>query len=90
MRRVLPSWIGHTDLRAPEETDLVGVGPVAQALDARLFDQAFLLTDHAEERIRRYREWLAAHAGGTTLSLVPVSLRTLTEITLPCAKRAKP
>ena len=48
MHRVLLSWIGHTDLRAPEETDIVGVGPVAQALDARPFDEAFLLTDHEE------------------------------------------
>ena len=34
MRKVLVSWIGHTDLRAPEESEAVGVGPVAQALIA--------------------------------------------------------
>ena len=79
MHRVLLSWIGHADLRAPEETDIVGVGPVAQALGARPFDQAFLLADHEEERIRRYREWLAARTGGAALNLIPVSLTRPTE-----------
>ena len=79
MHSVLLSWIGHTDLRAPEETDIVGAGPVAQALDARPFDQAFLLTDHEEERVRRYREWLAARTGGVALNLIPVSLTRPTD-----------
>ena len=57
----------------------MGVGPVAQALDARPFDQAFLLADHDEKRIRRYREWLAARTGGAALNLIPVSLTRPTE-----------
>ncbi len=43
MRRVLLSWIGQTDLRAPIEQAVVGLGPIAQALEARAFDEAFLL-----------------------------------------------
>ncbi|MYH31242.1 MAG: sigma-54-dependent Fis family transcriptional regulator [Acidobacteria bacterium] len=74
MRSVLLSWIGHTDLRAPEETDVAGVGPVAQALRARAFDHAFLVTDHDGEPVSRYREWLDARADGTVLSLLHESL----------------
>ena len=79
MRSVLLSWIGHTDLRAPEETDVTGVGPVAQALGARAFDHAFLVTDHDGEPISRYREWLDARAGGTVLRLLHEPLTGPTE-----------
>ena len=79
MRSVLLSWIGHTDLRAPEETDVAGVGPVAQALGARAFDHAFLVTDHDGEPASRYREWLAARAAGTVLRLLHEPLTGPTE-----------
>ena len=79
MRSVLLSWIGHTDLRAPEETDVTGVGPVAQALGARAFDHAFLVADHDGEPISRYREWLDARVAGTVLSLLHEPLTGPTE-----------
>ena len=45
VRRVLVCWIGHTDLRAPEESEAVWfLGPVAQALGAGSYDDAFLLS----------------------------------------------
>ena len=59
MRRVLVSWIGRTDLRAPAESDSVGLGPIAQALEARDFDEAFLLSDYPETEVKRYVKWLA-------------------------------
>ena len=61
MRKILVSWIGHTDLRAPNESESVGVGPVAQALGAGSYDDTFLLTDHEEETVRRFVRWLNAH-----------------------------
>ena len=67
MSRVLVTWIGHTDLRAPEEKADIGVGPVVQALSARTFDRAFLITDHQGEAIRSYRKWLEQHSGGADL-----------------------
>ena len=79
MRSVLLSWIGHADLRAPEDGDAAGVGPVAQALGARAFDQAFLVTDHDGEPVSRYREWLDARAGGTVLNLLHEPLTGPTE-----------
>lgn len=58
MRKVLVAWIGNTDLRAPAETKPVGVGPIAQAIDARTFDEIFLLSDYEEEKVTPYIRWL--------------------------------
>ena len=58
MRRVLVTWIGNTDLRAPKETDVVGVGPIAQALDKAPFDEAFLISDHDEREVTTFLRWL--------------------------------
>ena len=64
MREVMISWIGHTDLRAPAEEVETGVGPVAQALENRRFDEAYLLTDHEAGAVRRYLGWLEARTPG--------------------------
>lgn len=58
MRNVLVSWIGSTDLRAPKEGEVVGVGPVAQALETRPFDEAFLVTDYDEREVTPFIRWL--------------------------------
>ncbi len=60
MATVLLSWIGNTDLRAPEDSDEVGLGPVAQALDARDFDEVHLITDYNLDRVQAYVDWLRA------------------------------
>lgn len=60
MRKVLVAWLGKTDLRAPTEPDAVGVGPVAQALDARPFDEALLLSDYDERVVAPYLKWVRA------------------------------
>ncbi len=58
MPQILLSWIGNTDLRAPEEADTVGLGPIAQACAQREFAKVILLTDYPEEKIAEYRKWL--------------------------------
>jgi DNA-binding NtrC family response regulator len=58
VRKVLVSWVGKTDLRAPTESDQVGVGPIAQALGARTFDEAFLLSDCDAQDVASYVKWL--------------------------------
>lgn len=78
MHELLVTWIGHADLRAVEENATVGVGPIAQALDARRFDAAFLLTDHGDEAAT-YVRWLEARSGGTEVSLLPEQLTGPTE-----------
>jgi transcriptional regulator with GAF, ATPase, and Fis domain len=58
MSRILVSWIGNTDLRAPHDEEVVGVGPIAQACSAREFDRIVLLSDYPEQKISEYRKWL--------------------------------
>jgi hypothetical protein len=58
VRRVLVAWVSKTDLRAPTEREQVGVGPIAQALEARAFDKAFLLSDYDEKTVHAYMKWL--------------------------------
>lgn len=58
MRKVLVAWLGKTDLRAPTESELVGQGPIAQALASRDFDEAFLLSDYDDKLVKPYLRWL--------------------------------
>jgi sigma54-dependent transcription regulator len=58
VRKVLVAWVGNTDLRAPTESELVGIGPIAQALEARTFDEAVLLSDYDERTVSPYVKWL--------------------------------
>lgn len=70
MRNLLVSWIGNTDLRAPKETHAVGVGPIAQAFDARPFDEAFLITDYHEREVAPFVRWLRPRKTSTQLHLL--------------------
>jgi transcriptional regulator with PAS, ATPase and Fis domain len=60
MRGVLFAWLGRTDLRAPAEPDVVGTGPIAQAVDARPFDEVHLLSDYPSDVVAPYLAWLRA------------------------------
>jgi DNA-binding NtrC family response regulator len=77
MRRVLVTWLGRTDLRAPTEADVVGLGPIAQALDARPFEEAFLLSDYADALVSPYLRWLAPRTRAS-LTLLPEKLTSPT------------
>ncbi len=58
MRKVLVAWVGNTDLKAPIEGDAVGLGPIAQAIGARTFDEAVLLTNFEDRLVGPYVKWL--------------------------------
>ncbi len=58
--RLLVSWIGNADLRAPEADDKSDIGPVAQAIAARPFDRVLLLADQERSELRSYEGWLRA------------------------------
>lgn len=58
MRKLLVAWIGKTDLRAVEESSAVGIGPIAQALDVRRFDEALLLSNYDDELVGPYLDWI--------------------------------
>lgn len=78
MRRVLVSWLGNTDLRAPTEGSAVGVGPIAQALEAREFDEVFLLSDYEDRLTAPYLQWLRPRTNAR-VQIVPERLSGPTE-----------
>jgi DNA-binding NtrC family response regulator len=61
--RLLVSWIGTADLRAPEAEDKSNIGPVAQAIESRQFDRVLLLADQDKATLRKYEGWLRARIG---------------------------
>ncbi|MDE2724993.1 MAG: sigma 54-interacting transcriptional regulator [Gemmatimonadota bacterium] len=61
MKRILICWIGNTDLLASEGEN-VGVGPIAQALDTREFDEVFFITDYEATRVKPYLNWIKERA----------------------------
>jgi DNA-binding NtrC family response regulator len=58
VRKVLVSWVGRTDLRARTESETVGLGPIAQALEGRSFDQIVLVSDYSEAEVKPFVSWL--------------------------------
>ena len=79
MRRVLVTWVGHADLRAPEDEEDLGVGPIAQALTSREFDRAILITDHEREDVHCYCRWLRKRYEHVKLQLLHEELTGPTE-----------
>lgn len=69
MKKFLISWIGRTDLRAVKEGEIVGLGPIAQAVRAISFDQIVLLNNFPEAEAKPYIRWLQG------IKNVPVSSR---------------
>lgn len=62
MLKMLFAWVGHTDLRAPKESDQVGVGPIAQAVRSSEYDDVVLLADCPDKDLKPYLTWLGAHS----------------------------
>jgi DNA-binding NtrC family response regulator len=73
VRKVLVAWVGKADLRAPIESDQVGIGPIAQALTARAFDEAFLLSDYADKVVQPYLKWLRGQTA-SRIEIIPEKL----------------
>ncbi len=53
------AWVDSTDLRAPEEEAAVGLGPVAQAVSARKFDEVVLLSNFSKAPVEAYARWIS-------------------------------
>jgi DNA-binding NtrC family response regulator len=45
-------------LRAPQETRSIGLGPIAQALEARQYDDAIIISDYPRSKVNEYLKWL--------------------------------
>lgn len=61
MSKILVSWVGRTDLRAVEESEEIGLGPIAQAVSARSFDQIHLISDYPASDTKCFAQWLGKH-----------------------------
>ena len=67
MPQVLVTWIGRTDLQASADSSPLGIGPVAQAVQARAFDEIWLVTDYAEADVGPFLEWLRRRTQATAM-----------------------
>ena len=67
MRRVLLAWVGVSDLNGPGKETTGDLGPVAQAIAVREFDQVVLLEFFGkpahQEMVPSYIAWLRARTG---------------------------
>lgn len=59
MKKVLITWIGATDLRASQENGSDGLGPIAQAVEVRDFDEAVLVSDYPKTKVETFSTWLS-------------------------------
>lgn len=60
MKNVLFAWLGLTDLNASNGDKRAGIGPIAQALKAKKFDDLVLISDHSEKVNKAYIKWLSS------------------------------
>ncbi len=67
MEKILIAWIGRTDLRAAYQSDVVGLGPIAQVISVLSFDRLVLICNYPSEEVLAYTTWLAS------VKLLPVS-----------------
>ena len=51
-------WVGLTDIRAAEGNKQAGLGPIAQAVAARTFDEVWLINDVPKKDPAFYPNWL--------------------------------
>jgi transcriptional regulator with PAS, ATPase and Fis domain len=58
MKSILFSWIGFTDLKASRGEKNLGVGPIAQAVSERSFQEVILIYDVSDSDCKNYVKWL--------------------------------
>jgi len=58
MKSILYSWIGFTDLKASRGEKNVGLGPIAQAVSDRSFQEIVLISDVPDSDCNEYVTWL--------------------------------
>lgn len=77
MKHILFAWLGRTDLNAVTRSGEIGLGPIAQALDVRNFDQAVLLNNFPEEEASAYQRWIAEKYS-TPVQIININLSSPT------------
>ncbi|MDF1593524.1 MAG: sigma 54-interacting transcriptional regulator [Desulfobacterales bacterium] len=59
MKSILISWIGFTDLKASRGEKNIGLGPIAQAVTERSFQEIILISDVPDSDCAGYIKWLS-------------------------------
>src|SRR5437763_2994141 len=59
---LMASWIGNSDINAAERNDASDLGPIAQALSLRTFDEVLLLADQSPAKVDKFAAWLRARS----------------------------
>jgi transcriptional regulator with PAS, ATPase and Fis domain len=75
---ILFCWLGATDLKAASEQTIVGLGPVAQAIDSRQFAEVILLNNWQKNDAESYATWLRKRTS-TLVTLVHIQLSRPTD-----------
>ncbi len=76
-KKILMCWVGRTDIRASQGDKKAGLGPIAQAVLDRDFDEIVLLSNYSKSETAEYIKWLEGHTTSTiTLHLVDLSSPT--------------
>ena len=60
---ILLAWLGNTDIRASEASEVDGLGPILGALRALPFSSVHLLSDHGPKQTHAYAKWLGQQTG---------------------------
>ena len=68
MKSILYSWIGFTDLKASWKEKNIGLGPIAQAVSERSFQEVILIYDISDSDCKEYVNWLT--------TLTPAQIQT--------------
>lgn len=78
MPSTLLTWLGATDLRAAKGEASAGLGPVAQAVESRSFDQIVLLTNYEKSEVATFVGWLKKRTA-TPIVVRPERIRSPTD-----------
>ncbi len=58
MNTILACWIGFTDIKASKDNSDIGLGPIAQAVASREYDEICLISDLQSGDTESYAQWI--------------------------------
>jgi len=69
VKKILFSWVGYADCSAAANPDELALGPIAQALKERVFDEVVLLNNYPPEEAAGYFNWLRRRTSSRVLTV---------------------
>lgn len=67
MNKILFAWIGRTDIKASQDGQDVGLGPIGQAVSSRTFSHIILISNYNKEEEKTFVDWIKAKSAATIL-----------------------